>query len=252
MEMVYIVSALIKKKFQIDSINVIEPGEGYSNKKSTCLNTGINTATNTIKSINHGYSDGDIIHYMGVASTTDTELTGLSTNTDYVATVLDKDNLHSLLLALVILLVSSMNRRICKYHKYWRYWNSYIQSSSQFKLLLLERHCGTEFVAELQPKFLGAIDNVYISKGGVGYGVTNIQDFERNPIVTYSIGKDIQIKTIINNGSITEAIVLNRGKDFTSAPDVVVDGSGTGAVLTATLKTDGTIDKVIVIEVVRI
>ena len=32
---------------------------------------------------------------------------------------------------------------------------------------------------------------------------------------------------------------MNRGKNFTSAPDVVVDGDGTGAVLTATIKNDG-------------
>ena len=238
----------LSKKRQIDSLNIVETGEGYSNRKVTCQSIGINTATNTINSINHGYSSGDIVQYMGVASQTDTQLTGLSSNTDYVATVIDEDNFT--------LSVSGVGNTVNIFSDRKEYVNitnsgigTHIFNHPPIKVTLTGKTAiGTEFVAELQPKFLGAIDNVYISDGGVGYGVTNIQGFERNPIVTYSIGKDTQIKTIINNGSITEAIVMNRGKNFTSAPDVVVDGDGTGAVLTATIKNDGRLDKIIVIE----
>ena len=238
----------LTKKRQIDSINIVEPGEGYSNRKVICQHTGINTSTNTINSVNHGYSTGDIIQYMGVASGTDTQLTGLSLNTDYIATVFDKDTF-----TLSEVGVGNTVDIFANRNEYVNISNSgigtHIFNHPPIEVTLTGKTAiGPEFVAKLQPKFLGSVDNVHISNGGVGYGVTNIQDFERNPIIGYSIGKNTQIRAIINNGSITEAIVLNRGKDFTSAPDVVVDGDGTGAVLTATIKSDGRIDKIIVVE----
>ena len=244
---VHSLKAIFSKR-QIDSINVVEPGEGYSNRNTTCLNTGINTSTNTITSINHGYSSGDIIHYKGVVSGTDTQLTGLSLNTDYVATVLDKDNFT--------LSISGIGNTVNIFADRKEYVNitnagvgTHIFNHPPIQVILSGKtNIGSEFVAELQPKFLGTIDNVHISNGGVGYGVTNIQDFERTPRVTYSIGKNTQIKTIVNNGAITEAIPLNRGESFTSAPDVVVEGDGTGAVLTATIKSNGTIDEIFVLE----
>ena len=244
---VHSLKAVLRKK-QIDSINVIEPGEGYSNRKTSCHYTGISTARNIINSINHGYSSGDIIQYFGTLDSSDTNLTGLSLNTDYIATVLDKDN--------YTLSPIGVGNSINVFADRKEYVNisdpgtgTHIFNHPPIQVILSGKTgIGTEFVANLQPQFIGAIDNVYISNGGVGYGVTNIQEFERNPIVTYSIGKDTQIKTIVNDGSITEAIPLNRGKNFTSAPDVVVDGDGTGAVLTATIRSDGTIDRIIVVE----
>ena len=238
----------VNKKRQIDSINVVEPGEGYSNRKVTCSYTGINTATNTINSINHGYVNGDIVQYVGVSSTTETQLTGLSLNTDYIATVIDNNNF-----TLSNIGVGNSINIFADRKEYIDITNqgtgTHIFNHPPIEVILNGKTgIGDKFVAELQPKFLGSINNIHISNGGVGYGVTNIQEFERNPIVTYSIGQGTQIKCIVNNGSITEAVVLHRGRDFTSAPDVVVDGNGTGAVLTATLRNDGTIDEVIVIE----
>ena len=244
---VHSLKAILSKR-QIDSINVVEPGEGYSNRKTTCSSIGINTSTNTITSINHGYSSGDIIHYKGVVGDTDTQLTGISSNTDYVATVLDKDNFT--------LSLSGVGNTVNIFADRKEYVNitnagvgTHIFNHPPIQVILSGKtNIGSEFVAELQPKFLGTIDNVHISSGGVGYGVTNIQDFERTPRVTYSIGKNTQIKVIVNNGGVTEAIPLNRGESFTSAPDVVVEGDGTGAVLTATIKSDGTIDEIFVLE----
>ena len=244
---VHSLTALTKKR-QIDSINIIEPGEGYSNKKVICQHTGINTATNSVNSINHGYTNGDRIQYMGVASGTDTQLAGLSLNTDYIATVLDKDSFT--------LSEIGVGNTINIFADRQEYVNisttgigTHIFNHPPIQVILTgQTAIGTEFVAELQPQFLGSINNIHISNGGVGYGVTNIQDFERTPIITYSIGQGTQINAIINNGSITEAIVLNRGNNFTSAPDIVVDGDGTGAVLTSIIRSDGRIEKIIVVE----
>ena len=244
---VHSLKSIIRKR-QVDSINVVEPGEGYSNRKITCDYTGISTARNVINAINHGYNTGDIVQYFGTVSESDTNLVGLSLNTDYIATVLDSDSF-----TLSPVGVGNSVNIFADRKEYVNISDSgtgtHIFNHPPIQVILTGKTgIGPEFVANLQPQFIGSIDNVYISDGGVGYGATNIQEFERNPIITYSIGKDTQIKTIINNGSITEAIPLNRGKDFTSAPDIIVDGDGSGAVLTATLKSDGRIDKITVVE----
>lgn len=236
--------ALLKKR-QIDSISVIEPGEGYSNRKVTSPHVGINTAQNVITSINHGYSTGDIIQYYG---STETAITGISTNVDYIATVLDKDNFK--------LSVPGIGNTVNIFLNRGEYINlvksgvgTHTFNHPAITVTLSGKTgIGSDFVAEIQPRFIGLIDNVYMSNGGVGYGVTDIRDFERNPVVRYSIGQSAQIKTITLNGSISKVIPLNRGQNFTSAPNIVVDGDGTGAVLTSTIRSDGTLDKIIVIE----
>ena len=236
--------ALLKKR-QIDSISVIEPGEGYSNRKTTSPHVGINTAQNAITSINHGYITGDIIQYYG---STETTLTGLDINTDYIATVLDKDTFK-----LSVLGVGNTANIFLNRGEYVNLVRSGVGTHTFNHppitvTLSGKTGIGSDFVAQIQPRFRGLIDNIHMSNGGVGYGVTDIVDFERNPVVRYSVGQSSQIKVITNNGQITKAIPLNRGQNFTSSPDIIVDGDGTGAVLTSTIKSDGTLDKIIVIE----
>ena len=235
----------VLKKRQIDSINVIDPGEGYSNRKTTSSPVGVNTAQNTITSINHGYSTGDRIQYFG---STDTAISGLSLGTDYIATVLDEDNFK--------LSVPGIGNTANIFADRGEYVNllstgigTHTFNHPPITVTLSGKTgIGTDFVATIQPQFIGAIDNVHISNGGVGYGVTDIRDFERSPVVRYSVGQSTQIKTITLNGAISKVIPLNRGQNFTSPPDMVVDGDGSGAVLTATLRSDGTIDQIIVVE----
>jgi len=236
--------ALLKKR-QIDSISVIEPGQGYSNRKVTSPHVGINTSQNVITSINHGYSTGDIIQYYG---STETAITGLSINTDYIATILDEDSFK--------LSIPGVGNTANIFSNRGEYINlirsgvgTHTFNHPAITVTLSGKTgIGSDFVAEIQPRFRGLIDNVHISNGGVGYGVTDIRDFERSPVVRYSIGQSSQIKVITNNGQITKAIPLNRGQNFTSSPNIIVDGDGTGAVLTSTLRSDGTLDKIIVIE----
>ena len=235
----------VLRKRQIDSISVIESGEGYSNRKVTLPHTGINTSQNMITAINHGYSTGDKIQYYG---STETTITGLSTDTDYIATVLDKDNFK-----LSILGIGNTENIFADRGEYINFvttgTGTHTFNHPPISVTLSGKTgIGSKFVATIQPKFRGLIDNVYVSNGGVGYGVTDIRDFERTPVVRYSIGESTQIKTITNNGQITKAVPLNRGQNFTSAPDIVVDGDGTGAVLTSTIRPDGRLDKIIIIE----
>ena len=51
---------------------------------------------------------------------------------------------------------------------------------------------------------------------GNNYG-SNILNHEKNPTITIKVGRDAEIKPIIVDGKIVDAVVLNRGKDWTSS-----------------------------------
>ena len=87
--------------------------------------------------------------------------------------------------------------------------------------------------------FRGQVTSVDLTANGVGYGVSEVINLERLPVVTLGIGSDAQLKPIIKNGAIDEVIVDNQGSGYVSLPDLIIDGDGVGAVLTPVTKTVG-------------
>ena len=74
---------------------------------------------------------------------------------------------------------------------------------------------------------------------GVGYGSSEVINFDREPDVTLSSGTGAEVIPIVNSGSITEVYVKYKGKDYLAPPDLQINGPGFGAVLTPILKTVG-------------
>ena len=71
------------KKSVVDSINVVDRGLGYQNKKRTASATsGVSTASNTITISNHDYNSGELVRYTCVG----TPINGLTVDTDYYVT----------------------------------------------------------------------------------------------------------------------------------------------------------------------
>ena len=70
-----------------------------------------------------------------------------------------------------------------------------------------------------------------MSSGGVGYGSSEVINFERLPQVELSSGRNAQVKAIVRGGEIIEVIILNSGENYTSPPDLDINGSGVGSVL---------------------
>ena len=79
-----------------------------------------------------------------------------------------------------------------------------------------------EYKAKLQPVFRGSINSIDLVSGGVGYGASTIIDFNRQPEVTFESGTGARLTPIINNGKISEVIVLSPGSGYNSPPDLVV------------------------------
>jgi len=102
------------------------------------------------------------------------------------------------------------------------------------------------YSAEVQPIFRGSIESIDLTAGGVGYGSSEIIDFQRQPEITFKSGKDAILTAIINNGQISEVIVNDGGKEFNAPPTLqVISETGKYAVLIAKVD-QGKITEVIV------
>ena len=102
-------------------------------------------------------------------------------------------------------------------------------------MVLLEYHqLETEtFKAQVQPIFRGELTSIHLDDSGVGYGDSEIINFNRRPSVFILSGQNAQVTPIVTaDGRIIEVIVSNVGSKYTSTPDLIINGTGVGCVLT--------------------
>ena len=223
----------ITKKKIVTSVLVTNPGENYKNQERTCPSSGIVTSLGYINIKNHGYNSREIVTY----STTGNSISGLSTNSSYIVTKIDEDNFKL------------SNVGIASTNTYFFYdTNQYVQLTSVGSgvhvfnyepisvkiagLTGVSTLSNQNFNAVLQPIFRGEIYSVNIRSGGVGYGSSDILNYDRQPFYEFLSGKDAELIPVVNNGSITEVIVNYGGEQYNSPPDLLISGIGTNAVLT--------------------
>mgnify|MGYP007000398694 len=91
-----------------------------------------------------------------------------------------------------------------------------------------------DFQAKLQPIFRGSVQGVHMKTNGIGYGSSTIMDNVRQPSLGLTFGDRCQLACEVIDGALTEVIVINRGNNYISPPDIIVQdraGSGRGAVV---------------------
>ena len=186
------------------------------------MQTGISTSDDYILAFGHHFSNGEIVEY----STTGTVASGLSTTTQYAVKVIDPNRFR-----LCDVGVSSQ-RNFTNYDKNktavirglgsGRHTISYppivvnIESLSGIAVTTIIK-------PEIAPLVLGSIDNVYLEEGGVGYGCTNIMDFQRRPDVGIStITARALLKPIIISGTIVDVQILANGKGYREDSDIII------------------------------
>ena len=223
------------KKTVVDSINVIDSGSGYQNKKRTALSSsGINTALNQIKINNHDYQSGDIINYV---ETSDTVIGGLSADTEYYVTAIDSDEFK-----LSAVGVGSTAKDFYYNTKQYIDFTSAGVGTQTFNYPDITvsvvgtvgiASTGTEtFECKVQPIFRGEVTSIHLSNQGVGYGSSEIINFLREPQVKLIGGTEAQLQPVVVNGSITEVVVMSAGQKYNAAPTLTINGDGIGAVIT--------------------
>ena len=237
----------------IDTINIVDSTDDFSSRKVVIDSqiwppieqkdiysnfVGINTENNYIYARNHSFKNGDNLRY----SVDGTAIGGLSTTANYKVKVLDDDR-FMLSEAGTATTISSVN--------YDR--NIYVDITSvgvgthTFKYPEITVSINglvsvgdtsvipSYYNATANPIVSGKLDNVFIQNGGVGYGVTNIINYQRKPEVNVLTGKNADIKAIISGGKISSVYIADSGVEYTTPPTVNVVGSGRGAKLTATI-----------------
>ena len=231
-------SVNLKKK--IGSIDVINPGSGYRNKKTTTTSVGINTFDSFVTIKNHGYKSGEILSYQNQG----TPISGLSTNQQYYVTVLDENTfkLSDSNFTYNTKQYISLNSVGVGTHIF-NYTPISVTVSGVIGVSTLS---GQNFQAVVNPVFRGQIKSVFVSKGGEKYGSEEIIGYNKQPSYNLVSGSGAVLVPIINNGTIVDVNVLNGGSNYNSSPNLVLAGSGTGAILTPIIE-DGKIARVKII-----
>ena len=238
----------INKKSVVESINVTSGGSGYQTKKRTApAASGVSTASDSITIANHDYNSGEKVKY----TCNGTVASGLSVDTEYYVTVVDKDSFKLSSVGL------SSDREF--YYRTKQYVDitsvgvgTHIFNYPAITATLVGEvgisSIGNQtFKADIEPIFRGEVTSVHLENSGVGYGSSEIINLDFQPQVTIESGIDAQLTPIVNNGRIVNVIVQNSGSRYISVPDLDVNGDGVGAVLVPVIE-NGSITSVTVVE----
>ena len=95
--------------------------------------------------------------------------------------------------------------------------------------------------------FRGEVTSVHLTHGGVGYGASEILNFNRQPRVDLYTGVSGELLPVVANGQIIDVAINNRGQSYNTPPSISVTGIGTGAELVPEI-VDGQIRSVKIIK----
>lgn len=220
-----------EKKKKVSSIIVTNPGSGYKSNKILVSSSGINTAFNTINSYQIPYNSGDIIYYYGG----DQNISGLDTG-KYVITKVDTQSFK----------LSSIGVGSTPFDFYYKT-EQYIDFKSkgsgnhifdcepiEVKIsgkVGISTLINGDILAKVQPIVRGKITSTFIYDGGVGYGSSEIINYNQQPNYSLNSGSGAILTPIISNGKILSVVINEKGEGYNSPPDLVVRGFGIGAVL---------------------
>ena len=231
------------KKRVISDVIVTSSGSGYENKERVSGIAGINTALNQITISNHGFNSGETITYSGNAS-------GLSSDQTYIVTVVDSDSFK-----LSSVGVGTTAKAFYYDTKQYIDIESVGSGTHTFNYPTISVNVsgeigvttfsGQDFNARLQPVFRGSIESVHLTDNGVGYGASEVINFNKQPVFKLLSGREAELLPIVNNGKIEQVLVTNGGYEYNSPPDLVINGSGRFGKLTPVIS-GGQITRVIV------
>lgn len=236
------------RKRVISSIEVINPGKGYTNKTLFFDGGSINLFDNTITILNHGYSDKETILFGSSGSLP----TGITTSFEYFVNVVDKNTFRVALVEPVG--VGStlpadynyVNKRFVDFSNvgsgqhFIKYQPINIKIESPIGVTTF---AGQDFNAKIRPIFTGEITSVSMKNIGDNYGDPNVVNYNRQPDITLLNGENGQISVIVSSqGKIIGAIVNNPGSNYNSPPLLEVIGSGSGAILVPVIEGGSIVD----------
>ena len=237
------------KKLKIDRLNVLNPGQGYSNRKLIVQSTGINTANDSVVFDNHNFTNGDFVEYEFF----DTAISGLSTTVQYKVLNVSENEFRLVNAGVGGTDLSNFNRNkfvSLETVGVGSHIFKYPEIAVTIKAVTTQREEGT-FTAT--PIVRGPIVDAYLYEPGTDYG-SEILNFERTPGITVVSGTGAEVRPVILNGRIDSVFVLSGGSGYTSPPELEVSSNpvgvattGTGARLRALTNNTGVVTSVVVL-----
>ena len=235
-----------ERKNIVTSVVLTNPGSGYENKQRKIV--GVNTALNQFVIYDHGYSTKEIIRY----TSDGTPIEGLSQSKEYYVLKIDKDRFS-------LSEVGSGSTTTDYYINNNVLVNIKSQGTGSFNynpisvtiegVTGVSTRTGQDFSCKVLPVFRGSINSIDVTSGGVGYGSSEILNFDRQPVVTLFSGKNAALVPVVNaNGQIVDVLVNSGGSGYNSPPDLqIISSTGKNASITLIIR-NGSIVEVKVIK----
>jgi len=228
-----------EKKKKINSIIINNPGSGYKNKKVTVPAERINTYSNTVDAYSYPFLSGETIYYYGGQE----NISGLDTGSYIVTRVNDT--------SFKLSNIGTGTTEKDFYYKTKQYINfgssgigTHIFNYEPIQVSISGK--SGAFNAEVQPVFRGEVSSIFVENGGVGYGSSEIINYNKQPTFNLNSGSNAKVSPIVSNGKIVDVVVSDPGSGYNSPPDLIINGVGSGAVLTPIIS-NGKITKVNII-----
>ncbi len=229
-------------KTVLDSVKVLNGGEGFTNRKLIVKQSGISTYSNTISFPNHGFSTGEVVTYEYETS----PITGLSTSVQYQVLRVNNDSFR--LCNIGVGGTNNTNYLRKKYEKLKSTGSGY-QYFSYPKITAAVKYLqdGQELKEiTATPIVRGKISDIYLYEKGSNYGSTTV-NLESKPDIKILDGQNGEVTPVISGGKITSVIISYAGVNYNSVPELKIDTkSGVGARLRCEIK-NGKISKVIIL-----
>ena len=222
---------LFESKNTVTGLEVVSPGEGYTNRKLHVKPVGISTIDDSINFVGHGFADRDVIEYYSEGSS----ITGLSSTTQYYVIKVTDDKFRLADAGIGATITSNYDRK--KYvnlessgtgYQVFKYPDISVVVNVRFR-------DGISGIVSAYPVIRGPVIDTYLYENGTEYGST-ILNLHKKPLYDVKTGRDAQLKTFVRDGKIVSVQVLSGGREYYSVPELRVNGDGIGAKLRAVVE----------------
>ena len=225
------------------AVKVLNEGSGYTHRKLRVKPIGISTSLNVVSSKNHGFNTGELIEY----SAETTAIQGLSTTSSYFVKKLTDDTFQLADAGIGGTITTNFNRGI--FAKFETEGSGFqIFNYPQIKVNI-DVSYGSTVTGNfnITPVVTGKLIGAQLYEEGSNYGSITL-DKEVIPKVQIENGKFAEFKPIIIDGRITKVVVVNRGREYNSSPELRVtdlSGAGAGAVVRPVIENGQVIDAIV-------
>ena len=224
------------------AVKVLNEGSGYTHRKLRVKPAGISTTFNSINFKNHGFSSGETIEYLGGS----TNIVGLSTTVSYLVNKIDDDSFQLADAGIGATSTNNYDRGL------YVNFESSGDGLHEFKYPDIKVNINVSYGSTVTgdivvtPVVTGEIIGAYLYEEGTNYGSQTLNK-KVEPKVEIITGRNAEFKPIIVDGKIVDVVVVNRGRDYFSIPELVVtsSGAGSGAVVRPVVDDGRVIDAVV-------